>query len=92
MIARTIWLQGGKTDAKCFYGVMKEEIVKFDPERMHTDDGLEYELTEVFGPEFNNASPANTISSSNSSDDDITDENESMTMGSQILFQWERRK
>ena len=24
-------------------------------------DGLEFELTEIFGPEVNNASPANTI-------------------------------
>ena len=52
-------------------------------------DGLEFELTEFFGPEVNNASPANTIASSNSSDNDITDEDEPMDMGSQILFQWE---
>ena len=55
-------------------------------------NGLELELTEVFGTEVNNASPANTIASSNSSDDDITNEDEPMTLGSQILFQWEQRK
>ena len=36
--------------------------------------GLEFESTEVFGPGFNNASPDNSIPSSNSSDGDITDE------------------
>ena len=34
--------------------------------------GLEFELTEVFGPEFNNASPANTMSRSNISENGIT--------------------
>ena len=55
-------------------------------------NGLELEFTEVFGPEFNNASPANTIAISNISDDDITNEDEPMNLGSQILFQWEQRK
>ena len=54
--------------------------------------GLGFELTEVFGPEVNNASPSNTISRFNSSDDDITDDYEPMTLGSRILFQWEKRK
>ena len=51
-------------------------------------DGLEFELTEVFGPEVNNVSPANTITSSNISDNDITDEDDTMNLGYQILFQW----
>ena len=50
-------------------------------------DGLEFELTEVFGPEVNNSSSKNTISSSNRSDDDITDKDEPMDLGSQILSQ-----
>ena len=32
-------------------------------------DGLEFELTEVFGPEVNNCIPANTVAISNNSDD-----------------------
>ena len=55
-------------------------------------DGLEFERTEVFVPDVNNASPANTISSSNSSDDYITDEDEPMTLGYQIIFQWGESK
>ena len=55
-------------------------------------DGIKFELTEVFEPEFNIASPANTIANSNRSDDDITDEDKPMTLGSQIMFQWELRK
>ena len=50
-------------------------------------DGLEFELTEVFGPEVNNSSSKNTISSSNRSDDDITDKDEPMDLGFQILSQ-----
>ena len=50
--------------------------------------GLGFEPTVVFGLEVNNASPANTISSSNSSDDDITNEDKPMTLGYQIIFQW----
>ena len=52
-------------------------------------DGLEFELTEVFGSKVNNASPANTIASSKISDNDITDEDEHITLGYQILFQRE---
>ena len=37
-------------------------------------DGLEFELTEFLGPDINNVSPENTIASSNSSDNDITDD------------------
>ena len=55
-------------------------------------NGLEFELTEVLGPEANNVSPDKTIASSNSSDNEITDEDEPMTLGSQIIFQWEQRK
>ena len=55
-------------------------------------DGLEFKLTEVLGPEVNNNSPSNTIYSSNSSVDDINDEDKPMTLQYQILFQWERRK
>ena len=51
-------------------------------------DGLEFELTEVFGPEVNNSSPTKTIARSNSSNNDITDEDVPMNLGSQILFQW----
>ena len=29
--------EGGKKDAKHLAGVMEDEIVKFDPEHMHTD-------------------------------------------------------
>ena len=35
-------------------------------------DCLEFEVIEVFGVEFNNASPANTMSRSNISDNGIT--------------------
>ena len=55
-------------------------------------DGLEFELIEVFEPEVNNVSLYNTIASSNSSDNDITDDYEPVTLGYQILFQWEQRK
>ena len=55
-------------------------------------DGLEFEITEVFGPEVNNGRPANTIASSNRSDDEITNDDQNMTLVSQILFQWEQRK
>ena len=55
-------------------------------------DGLEFERTEVFFPEVNNARRSNTITSSNRSDDEITDEDKPMTLGSKILFQWEQRK
>ena len=43
-------------------------------------DGLEFELTDFLGPEVNNSRPSNTISSSNSSDDDINDEDNPMTL------------
>ena len=55
-------------------------------------DALEFEITEFFGPKVNNSSPSNTIASSNSSDDDITNEDEPMNLGDQIIFQWELRK
>ena len=45
------------------------------------NDGLEFELTEFFGAEVNNANPASTISGSNSSDNDITDEDDPMALG-----------
>ena len=51
------------------------------------NDGLEFELTEVFGSEVNNASPANNISGPNSSDNNINDEDDPMALGSQMLFQ-----
>ena len=56
------------------------------------NDGLEFELNEVFGSEVNNANPSNTISRSNSSYDNIVDEDDPIALGSQILFQQEQRK
>ena len=53
------------------------------------NDGLESELTEIFGSEVNNASPANNISSSNISDDNINNEGNTMALVYQILFQRE---
>ena len=53
--------------------------------------GLEFELPEVFGSEFNTASSANTIASSNSSDNNINNEDNPMVLGPQILSQWEQR-
>ena len=57
----------------------------FGPIEENIDD-LESELTEFFGPEVNNSSPANIIDSSNISDNDITDEDKTMNLVSQILF------
>ena len=51
-------------------------------------DCLEFEVIEVFGVEFNNASPANTIASSNNSYDEIINEDKLNIPGSQILFLW----
>ena len=50
-------------------------------------DSLEVELTEVFGPEVNNAGPTNIITRSNSRDNNLTYEDNPMTLGSQIIFQ-----
>ena len=55
-------------------------------------NGLEFELTEVLGPEVNNASYANIIAIYNSSENVITYEDEPMALVSQILLEWEQMK
>ena len=53
---------------------------------------LNLKSLRFFGVEFNNASPANTIASSNNSYDEIINEDKLIILGSQILFQWEQNK